>query len=80
MARSSTLSKQILDTYEELEAAKLEYDSFVTLQIAEKAAIPRRVDALQEEVDKLARRERELQEKYRRLTEEKNELIEVISK
>ncbi|KAI8977609.1 pre-mRNA splicing factor component-domain-containing protein [Mycotypha africana] len=71
MARSKTLSQQLIDAFEEYEAAQVEYQSFVNLQIAEKAAIPRRVEALEEEVYKLASRERELQQKYKDLYDEK---------
>lgn len=71
MSRSKTLSQQIIDAFEEFEAAQVEYQSFVNLQIAEKSAIPRRIEALEEEVDKLARRERDLQQKYKDLSDEK---------
>jgi pre-mRNA-splicing factor CDC5/CEF1 len=71
MSRSKALSQQIVDTFDEFEAAQVEYQSFVSLQIAEKSAIPRRIEALEDEVDKLARRERDLQEKYKDLSHEK---------
>ncbi|KAI8384695.1 pre-mRNA splicing factor component-domain-containing protein [Radiomyces spectabilis] len=78
MARSQALSKQISDAFDEFEAAKIEYETYLNLQIAEKAAIPRRVGALEEEVNKLARRERELQQKYKDLNDEKNDYLSVI--
>ncbi|KAI8995039.1 pre-mRNA splicing factor component-domain-containing protein [Pilobolus umbonatus] len=71
MTRSKTLSQQIIDAYEEYEASQIEYQSFLNLKIAEEAAIPRRIDSLEEEVNRLARRERELQDKYKELTGEK---------
>jgi pre-mRNA-splicing factor CDC5/CEF1 len=71
MNRSKALSQQIIEAYEEFEAAQIEYQSFINLQIAEKAAIPRRIEALEEEVFKLASRERDLQQKYRDLSDEK---------
>ncbi|KAF7727713.1 Pre-mRNA-splicing factor cef1 [Apophysomyces ossiformis] len=72
MARSKALTQQILDAFDEFEAAKIEYESFANLEISEKAAIPNRIAALEEEVDKLARRERELQQKYKELSDEKS--------
>jgi pre-mRNA-splicing factor CDC5/CEF1 len=63
-----------MDAFEELESAQVEYQSFVSLQIAEKSAIPRRIDSLEEEILKLSRRERDLQDKYRDLSNEKMEL------
>ncbi len=71
MSRSKALSQQIIDAFEEFEAAQVEYQSFVNLQIAEKSAIPRRIESLEDEVHKLARRERDLQEKYKDLNDEK---------
>ncbi|CAO3627158.1 unnamed protein product [Cunninghamella echinulata] len=79
MTRSKTLSQQILDAYEELEAAKVEYESFLNLQMTEKVAIPRRIQSLEDEVHKLAERERDLQEKYKRLSEEKSQIMESLS-
>jgi pre-mRNA-splicing factor CDC5/CEF1 len=74
MNRSRTLTQQIVDAFEELESTQIEYQSFVSLQIAENSAIPRRIDSLEEEILKLARRERDLQDKYRDLSNEKMEL------
>lgn len=71
MKRSDALSQQIVDAYDEYEATLIEYQSFVNLQIAEKAAIPRRIEALEDEVRKLANREHDLQQKYKDLSEEK---------
>ncbi|KAI8368901.1 pre-mRNA splicing factor component-domain-containing protein [Choanephora cucurbitarum] len=77
MNRSKVLSQQIIQAFEEFEAANIEYQSFVSLQIAEKAAIPRRIEALEDEVYKLASRERDLQQKYKELTEEKMALLAI---
>jgi pre-mRNA-splicing factor CDC5/CEF1 len=71
MTRSNTLSQQIVNAYEEYEATFIEYQSFVNLQIAEKSAIPRRIDALEVEVRNLASRENQLQQKYKDLYDEK---------
>src|ERR1700709_538352 len=75
-ARSQVLKKQILETFEELESANTEYQSFVNLQISETEAIPRRAEALQREVNFLASKERTLQVKYKVLSAQKNEIIE----
>ncbi|KAI7866992.1 pre-mRNA splicing factor component-domain-containing protein [Spinellus fusiger] len=76
MTRSSTLSQQILDAFDEYESAKIEYHSFVNLQNAEKAAIPRRIESLEDEVHKLAQRERQLQQKYKELNQERSLYID----
>ncbi|RCH85330.1 Pre-mRNA-splicing factor cef1 [Rhizopus stolonifer] len=75
MNRSKVLSQQIMDAFEAYEAVQIEYQSFINLQIAEKAAIPRRIEALEDEVYKLATRERDLQQKYKDLTDEKMALL-----
>lgn len=53
MKRSEALSQQIVDAYEEYQATLIEYQSFLNLQIAEKSAIPRRIQALEEEIKKV---------------------------
>ncbi|RCH89604.1 Pre-mRNA-splicing factor cef1 [Rhizopus azygosporus] len=75
MNRSKMLSKQIVEAFEEYEAAQLEYNSFLNLQNAERAVIPRRIEALEYEVNKLVNREKELQERYKNLSDEKMELL-----
>ncbi|KAI9472091.1 MAG: pre-mRNA splicing factor component-domain-containing protein [Benjaminiella poitrasii] len=75
MQRSKTLSAQILEAYEAYEAAQIEYESFVNLQMAERVAIPRRLEALQEEVYKLSSQEQDLQERYKQLSDEKMALL-----
>lgn len=77
-ARSQTLQKQILETFEQLESAESEHQSFINLQISEAAAIPRRVEALQKEVHFLTSKERTLQDKYKALATQKNEIVESI--
>ncbi|KAF2094894.1 hypothetical protein NA57DRAFT_45505 [Rhizodiscina lignyota] len=63
--RSKALRKKIGDTHETLEKAKMELSSLRTLQQAEEEAIPRRLDALREEVAFISRRERQAQDLYR---------------
>ncbi|KAI8072961.1 pre-mRNA splicing factor component-domain-containing protein [Gongronella butleri] len=79
MARSGALTQQIADAFEELESAQLEYNSFLTLQVIERAATPRRIAALEDEVHRLAQTERELQQKYRDLDLEKTTHLEALS-
>ncbi|KZV91603.1 hypothetical protein EXIGLDRAFT_836988 [Exidia glandulosa HHB12029] len=70
-ARSKALSKRLTDAFEALQKGKIDLDSLVRLNINERAAAPRRVEALTMSVDKLERRERALQDRYRELAEEK---------
>lgn len=75
-ARSQTLQKQIVNAFEELEQSEIELESFRNLQIAEKDAIPRRIEALQREVDQLTTRERELQYRYKSIDDEKRRIMD----
>lgn len=73
--RAKTLRNKIVEAGEALVKAKVELDTFQTLQIAEEAAIPRRLEALREEVSFVSRREREAQELFRARKEELDGLI-----
>lgn len=73
-ARAKTLRTKILQAHEALQKAKLDLDSFRTLQIAEEAAVTRRVEGLRDEVTYVTRREREAQEIYRQRMEELSSL------
>lgn len=42
--RSRTLSKKITEIFEEIDQAKIELNSFQSLNISEKNAIPRRIE------------------------------------
>ena len=68
--RNKTLRQKIAEAYPALENEKITLDSIQTLQIAEEAALPRRLESLQEEVAFVKRREREAQELYRLRREE----------
>lgn len=70
-ARSKALAKRLTDAFEALQKGKIDLESLVRLSVNEKAAAPRRVEALSMSVDKLERRERGLQDRYRELSEEK---------
>lgn len=68
--RNKTLRQKIAEAYPALENEKITLDSIQTLQIAEEAALPRRLESLQEEVAFVKRREGEAQELYRLRREE----------
>ncbi|CAG8523095.1 8965_t:CDS:10 [Dentiscutata erythropus] len=74
LSRSSALVKKTLESFEEVEQAKIELDSFQSLNLSEKVAIPKRIETLQNEVDHLVRREHELQERYATLLNQKQEI------
>ncbi|EKG19492.1 SANT domain DNA binding protein [Macrophomina phaseolina MS6] len=74
--RAKTLRQKIVDAAEAYDKSKIDLDAFRTLQIAEEAAIPRRLDALRDEVAFVSRREREAQEAYRSLKQELDMLEE----
>lgn len=63
--RAKTLRQKIVDASEALEEETIKLDSLRTLQIAEEAALPRRLESLQEEVRFVQKREREAQDMYR---------------
>lgn len=68
--RAKTLRSKIVEAADALEKARVSLDTFRTLQIAEEAAIPRRLESLREEVNLVSKREREAQEVYRTRKEE----------
>lgn len=72
-ARSKALARRITDAFDELQITKVDLESFSRLKVNESAAGPRRVSALKEEVEKLARREKMLQERYSELDSERKE-------
>ena len=65
--------KRITDAFNEMQKAKVDYESFVRLQTNETALAPARVAALKEEVEKLERREKLLQVRYAELETERRE-------
>ncbi|KAL2358292.1 pre-mRNA splicing factor component-domain-containing protein [Cryomyces antarcticus] len=76
-ARAKTLRQKIVEAADALEKATFDLNTFQTLQIAEEAAIPRRLDGLREEVAFVARREREAQDLYRARRDELDGLVVV---
>ncbi|CAG8506804.1 4942_t:CDS:10 [Acaulospora colombiana] len=79
LSRSRALSKKILETFEDVEQAKIELESFRSLNSSEKVAIPKRIESLQGEFDHLVRREHELQQRYSTLSTEKHEVEQRIN-
>ena len=72
--RAKTLRQKIVEAAEALDQANISLDTFQTLQIAEEAAIPRRLEALRHDVSFISKREREAQELYRARKEELSNL------
>ena len=68
--RAKTLRQKINEAADALEKATIKLDSFRNLQVAEEAAIPRRLETLRDEVSFVSKREREAQELYRARKEE----------
>ncbi|KAI4094022.1 MAG: hypothetical protein LQ344_002467 [Seirophora lacunosa] len=68
--RAKALRQKIVEASEALEKERSSLDTFRTLQIAEEAALPRRLEALREEYVFVQKREREAQEGYRRRMDE----------
>ncbi|KAL8740571.1 MAG: hypothetical protein Q9184_008472, partial [Pyrenodesmia sp. 2 TL-2023] len=68
--RAKMLRQKIIEASDALEKEKINLDTFRTLQIAEEAALPRRLEALREEYMFVQKREREAQEVYRLRMEE----------
>ena len=68
--RAKTLRSKIVEAADALEKVRISLDTFRTLQIAEEAAIPRRLEELREEVSFVSKREREAQQVYRTRREE----------
>ncbi|MCJ1417793.1 Pre-mRNA-splicing factor cef1 [Xylographa parallela] len=74
-ARAKTLRSKIAAAAEALEQAHISLDTSRTMQVAEEAAIGRRLEGLREEVNFVVRREREAQDEYRAAREELESLV-----
>ncbi|KAL2726745.1 cell division cycle 5-like protein [Vespula squamosa] len=68
--RAQVLIKQLHDMCEQIEQAYLELSTFKFLQNQEEAAVPRRVNALIEDVNRQTERERVLQMRYAQLQDQ----------
>ena len=68
--RSKMLRQKIVEAADALEEERRKLNTFRDMQIAEEAALPRRLEALRQEVEFAKKRERDLQELYRQKKEE----------
>ncbi|MCJ1382301.1 Pre-mRNA-splicing factor cef1 [Xylographa soralifera] len=73
--RAKTLRTKIAAAAEALEQAHISLDTARTMQVAEEAAIGRRLEGLRDEVSFVVRREREAQEEFRARREELESLV-----
>ncbi|KAF5298294.1 hypothetical protein FQR65_LT09805 [Abscondita terminalis] len=73
-SRAQALVKQLHDLYEQIDQANLELSTFNFLEEQEKAALPRRIQSLTEDVNRQVEREKCLQGKYGQLQEQITEI------
>ena len=73
--RTQALTKQLSDTWDQIEQLRLELSTFKFLQAQEESALPRRINALVEDVNRQNEREKHLQTKYAQLQEMLHEKI-----
>uniref|UniRef100_A0A2R5LNQ6 Putative mrna splicing protein cdc5 myb superfamily n=1 Tax=Ornithodoros turicata TaxID=34597 RepID=A0A2R5LNQ6_9ACAR len=77
-SRGQALIKQIQELAEQIEQTHLELKTFEALQDHEALAIPKRVEALTEDVNRQVEREKSLQKRYRDLLQQKELLQEAM--
>jgi len=65
--RATQLIKETQTMYEEYQQAQTDLQSFERLEASEVVALPRRIEALDEEIELVTKREVELQQRYARL-------------
>ncbi|XP_043464216.1 cell division cycle 5-like protein [Leptopilina heterotoma] len=65
--RAQALAKQLNDTWTQIEQLRLELSTFKFLKGQEEAALPRRINALVEDVNRQKEREKQLQSKFAQL-------------
>jgi len=73
--RQGLLSGKIKEVTDAIEQAMIDLEVYRLLQAREESAAPLRVSSIQEEVEKLERRERDGQRKYKELYELKQQLL-----
>jgi pre-mRNA-splicing factor CDC5/CEF1 len=69
-SRAKMLRNKITEAAEALEKTRISVNTALNAQVAEDAAIPRRLELLRDEVNFVSRREREAQEEYRKVKDE----------
>nr|CAG4635322.1 EOG090X02CC [Artemia franciscana] len=72
--RVTTLAKQFEELVQQYDSATLEVDAFSRLRLNESEAIPRRLQVLEDDVEKQKQREKDLQSEYDSLVRELEEL------
>ncbi|CAH1647008.1 unnamed protein product [Spodoptera littoralis] len=73
-SRAASLIKQFQELQDQIEQANLELSTFKFLAEQEKAAIPRRIESLTEDVNRQTEREKQLQKRYSELQTELEDL------
>ncbi|KAM3967198.1 LOW QUALITY PROTEIN: cell division cycle protein 21 [Aphomia sociella] len=73
-SRAASLIKQFQELQDQIEQANLELSTFKFLAEQEKAAIPRRIESLTEDVNRQTDREKQLQKRYGELQAELEDL------
>ncbi|CAB3236813.1 unnamed protein product [Arctia plantaginis] len=73
-SRAASLIKQFQELQDQIEQANLELSTFKFLADQEKAAIPRRIESLTEDVNRQTDREKQLQKRYAELQAELEDL------
>ncbi|XP_063619363.1 cell division cycle 5-like protein [Cydia splendana] len=73
-SRAASLVKQFQELQDQIEQANLELSTFKFLAEQEKAAIPRRIESLTEDVNRQTEREKQLQKRYAELQAEIEDL------
>jgi len=74
--RAVGLAKKLSDICEQVEHTHVEAETFKTLRDQETSSMPRRIAAIQEDVQRQTEREKALQAKFSDLTYEKEKLLE----
>ncbi|XP_061546141.1 cell division cycle 5-like protein [Phycodurus eques] len=74
-SRALGLLKQHNELWEQVEQASTELETFTQLKRQEDTAIPRRLEALREDMERQMDRERELQQRYGELVTEREALV-----
>ncbi|XP_001630383.2 cell division cycle 5-related protein [Nematostella vectensis] len=73
--RAVGLTKQLSDLHEQLEQSQVEMTTFQALRNQELQAIPKRLEALKEDVQRQTEREKQLQAQYSELLYERDSLL-----
>eukprot|EP00794_Sanderia_malayensis_P000539 gene539-1191_t len=78
--RAVGLAKKLSDVCEQVEHTHVEAETFKMLKEQESRSVPRRISALQEDVERQSEREKSLQKRFAELTFEKEQLTRAMQK